>query len=213
MPERGVELQTWVYERDSLDPGNIRETGVWWGPLIGITDQLELALPVELEWTEADAVNPDFTLRRFGAELRYRLVSQDPVEAPALAPLIRIAAKRDVVERGTTIVEADFVASYETGRLHALVDIGGIATLAGQSEGGSHFQLRPGAGVSIRAKGDFRLGAEIYGEIDVDDSVTRWLAVGPNMAWTHGRFWLSGAFGIGIVNITAAPRLMWGVAF
>jgi len=33
------------------------------------------------------------------------------------------------------------------------------------------------------------------------------------MAYTHGRFWLSAAYGIGIVNIKAAPRILWGVAF
>ncbi len=213
MPERGVELQTWVLERDGLDPNNSHETGLWLGALVGITDQLELALPVEFEWTQSDLQAPDFTMRRYGAELRYRFVTQDPVQAPAFVPLVRLAAKRDVIVRGATIVEADIVASYETGRVHALVDLGGVATLASSGDGGSHFQFRPGAGVSIRAVSDLRFGAELYGEIDVDDSTTRWLAIGPNMAWTHGRFWLSAAYGIGIVHIKEAPRMMWGIAF
>jgi hypothetical protein len=215
MPERGVELQTWVLERDSFGPGAMseKETDLWVGPLVGLTDQLELALPVEFEWLDSDGTNADFTMRRYGAELRYRLVSQDPVEAPPIAPLVRIAAKRDVIVRGATIVEADLVASYQSGRLHALVDLGGVATLAAADEGGSHFQARPGAGVSIKVTDTLRLGGELYGEIDVDDNATRWLAVGPNMAYTQGRFWMSAAYGIGLTGITAAPRVMWGVAF
>jgi hypothetical protein len=213
MPERGVELQTWVLERDGLDPNNAHETDLWVGPLIGITDQLELALPVEMVWLDPDASGgANFTMRRYGAELRYRLVTMDPVEAPAIAPLIRIAAKRDVVVRDATIFEADVVASYQKGRVHALIDLGGVATLDGGLTG-NHFQARPGAGISIKVTDELRLGAEFYGEIDVDDSVTRWIAAGPNMAWTHGRFWLSAAYGIGIKGIDAAPRMMWGVAF
>ena len=40
-----------------------------------------------------------------------------------------------------------------------------------------------------------------------------WAVVGPNMAVTHGRFWFSAAFGIGIYHINYAPRLIWGVLF
>jgi hypothetical protein len=214
MPERGVELQTWVLERDGLNPGDLRDSSLWIGALVGITDQLELALPVEFDWTDSDAAaGPDFTLRRYGAELRYRLVTQDPVEAPAFAPLVRFAVKRDVVDRDAVIFEGDIVSSYQQGRVPALVDLGAVATAAPDSEGGSHFQARPGAGISIRTVGDLRLGAEVYGEFDVDVSTVRWWGVGPNLAWTQGRFWLSAAYLIGIYNITAAPRLMWGVAF
>jgi hypothetical protein len=234
MPERGAELQTWVLERDDFGSNNEHETGMWLGALVGITDQLELALPVEFEWTDADMQGADFTLRRYGVELRYRLVPPDgkdtsPAAAPAagdfglappppprhhaFVPLIRVAAKRDVIVRGATILEADLVMSYQTGRVHADLDLGAVATLAPSDEGGSHFQARPGAGVSIRAVGELRFGAELYGELDVDDSNVRWLAVGPDMAWTHGRFWLSAALGIGITGIDWAPRAMWGIAF
>jgi hypothetical protein len=235
MPERGAELQTWVLERDDFGSNNEHETGMWFGALVGITDQLELALPVEFDWTDADMQAPDFTLRRYGVELRYRLVPPDgkdtsaapaaaagdfglapppPPRHHALVPLIRVAAKRDVVDRGATIIEADLVTTYQAGRVHADLDLGAVATIEPSTEaGGSHFQARPGLGISIRTTGELRFGAELYGELDVDDSNVRWLALGPNMAWTHGRFWLSAAYGIGITGITAAPRMMWGVAF
>jgi hypothetical protein len=39
------------------------------------------------------------------------------------------------------------------------------------------------------------------------------MVFGPNLALTHGRFWLAGTFGIGVFGIDSAPRLNWGIAF
>lgn len=206
MPERGVELQTWVLERDSVGDDHAKETSLWWGPLIGVTDHLELALPVEFDWTESDLAKPDFTMKRIGVEGRYRFVDSEA----AFAPLLRVAAKRDVTVRDATILEADAVASYQKGKLHALVDVGVVSEITPDH---TVTEIRPGAGISIQAVGDLRFGAEIYGEIGVGDDNEQWLAIGPNLAWTHGRFWLSAAYGIGVMNISAAPRIMWGVAF
>ena len=63
------------------------------------------------------------------------------------------------------------------------------------------------------AVGDLRFGAEIFGQWSLDDNGPSWAAVGPNLAWTHGRFWLSAAYGIGIHEIKDAPRMQWGIAF
>src|SRR3954454_6504842 len=51
MPERGAELQTWISEEnDAVPETHARETTCWIGPAIGITDQLELVLPVQFTW-------------------------------------------------------------------------------------------------------------------------------------------------------------------
>jgi hypothetical protein len=162
MPERGAEIQTWVTEENGADKVNYHNTV--WGvqALIGITDQLELALPVDLIWRDSDAINPGFTWQSYGVEARYRFVSQDPVDAPPFAPLVRVAVKRDV---------------------------------------------------SFQVYGDFRLGAEVFGHISVDESADRWVAAGPNLAWSHGRSWVSAAMGIGIYQIKTAPALQWGIMF
>ena len=73
--------------------------------------------------------------------------------------------------------------------------------------------LRPGAGVSFKAVGDLRFGAEVFAEINIDSKATSWAAAGPNLAWSHGRFWLSAAFGIGLYHVDTAPRVQWGIAF
>jgi hypothetical protein len=216
MPERGVELQSWVQEENEKYETRVKESWLAWGPWIGITDHLELGLPVELEWlhTEIGPGMPvprtSFTFRRFGIEARYRLVSPDPVDAPALAPLIRIAVKRDVTQRENVRLEGDAVVSYDAGAVQALVDLGATADLSSSSQ---HVELHPGAGVSVRVTDELRVGAEIYSELSTRALSESWATAGPNVSWTHGRFWLSGAFGIGFYHLRVAPRVIWGIAF
>jgi hypothetical protein len=214
MPERGVELQTWVQDEDDKYGTRIKETWVAWSAQVGITDQLELGLPIELVWS--DVINPadqtervSFTFKRFGIEARYRLASPDPVEAPALAPLIRVAVKRDVTARSTVRLEGDAVVAHEAGTLQVVGDLGITADLSSSAR---HVELHPGAGVSVLAVGELRVGVEAYGEFSLDSLAESWATAGPNLSWTHGRFWLSGMFGIGLYHVKVAPRVIWGIA-
>lgn len=219
VPERGVELQTWVQDETDKYSTRNKETWLAWGPLVGVTDQLELGLPVELEW--ADVITPDpgggppservsFTFKRFGIEARYRLASPDPVEAPALVPLIRVAVKRDVTARSTARVEGDAVVSYQAGTVQVVADLGFTGDIASDS---SHLELHPGAGVSVPVTAELRVGAELYAELSLDARSESWAVAGPDLSWTHGRFWFSGAFGVGLYRVQVAPRVIWGIAF
>lgn len=211
IPERSVELQQWLWEEDNNNGAlHTKEDALWWGPVIGLTDQLELGLPVQFEWTQTDGTNRKFTLDKFGFDLRYRFVSQDPVDKPAFAPLLRIAAWRDVSDREGFTGEADLVGTYDfTDSVQAAVDLGFSAYLHDEKQ----YALRPGVGVSVKAVDDVRFGAEAYAAISTDNSQYTWAVVGPNMAVTHGRFWLSASFGIGVYHIDYAPRVIWGVLF
>jgi hypothetical protein len=210
MPERSAEIQSWILEANGYGPAHEKQSLLWWAPLIGVTDQLELALPVEMTWTRADGTDASFTFQRWGIEARYRFVSQDPQDAPAFAPLVRVAVKRDVTVRDVVQPEADVVMSYESDRVHVLVDLGMI----GQFTRDDHrLEFRPGAGVSVQVVGDLRLGAEAYAQLDLEESANSWAIVSPNLAWSHGRTWVSAAMGIGVYQIDNAPRLMWGIAF
>jgi hypothetical protein len=215
MPERGVELDTWVQEEDDKYETHTEETWVSWGPTLGITDQLELGLPIELEWSDTvSATAPGgrkigFTFRRFGIEARYRLVSPDPVDAPALVPLIRVAVKRDVTQRDDVRLEGDAVVSYDAGKLQALVDLGVIADVGITPR---RYELHPGAGVSAQVTSELRIGAEIYAELSTRSRTESWATAGPDLSWTHGRFWVSGAFGLGVYHVQFAPRVFWGIA-
>jgi hypothetical protein len=222
MPERGAELQTWVSEESDLtDEGHADETSWVVQPMIGIDDQLELVLPLQLTWSNDNSVDammqpipPKFTFENYGAEIRYRLVTQDPVDAPPLAPLVRFAVKRSPHDHKALRVEGDFVASYQSGRFHGLVDLGVVSDASWANNAKQHFEVRPGAGVSIEVGGDVRLGAEVYSEIALDDNGgSTWAIVGPNLAYSHGRSWISAMGGVGIYNIHSAGRLQWGIAF
>jgi hypothetical protein len=224
LPERGAELMSWLQEEnhqdlqipDPMNPGgtittHTDETRWWLGPLIGINDQLELALPVEIAWGKADMDMAGHTaFDKFGAELRYRFVTTDPVDAPPIVPLVRVAVMRSITERDVTNPQVDVVVSYQEGIVHVLADLGGYADISPSS---THFELHPGAGVSILALGDLRFGAEIHAELSLDNKATSWAVAGPNFAWSHGRFWISGMYGIGFAGIRDAPRVQWGIAF
>ncbi len=218
LPEKSVEIQQWVYERNGItvidkdgNPGKARDTLMWWGVLIGITDQLELAIPIEFLWRERLGAS-NFTVEKFGIEARYRLTKQDTEHPDGIEPLVRIAVKRDVIDRVAVLTEGDLILGYRSGRLHTEVDLGMAARITKDK---TIFELRPGVGVSIEAKKGLRFGLEAYAEVFVDDDLKkqRWLGVGPNMAWTSGRFWLSGSFLVGVSQIDTAPRFIWGVLF
>jgi hypothetical protein len=221
--ERNVELESWIDERD-VQFASLGDRQTTWtiAPVIGITDRLELALPLDSIWYGEDNPTPGFVAgsvvpQRYGAELRYRFVARDAVDAPPFAPLVRVAIKRDVT--GAVRPEADLVLSFQRGRFHALADAGLIADFStspaySRANGDRHAEFHPGLGVSVRTVGDLRFGAELHVELALDASETghTWGIAGPNVSWTHGRFWVSGVYGVGVYGIRSAPRVVWGFA-
>lgn len=219
LPERGAEASSWIAEENDLkDEDHASETRWWVAPLIGINDQLELAIPAEIAWGRSDTVPGHTAFDRWGAELRYRLVTQDPVDAPPWAVLVRGGVERSITERQTFVPNAGIVASYESGVVHVLADVEMYGEIANECPRNdpmcdkTHFEIRPGAGISIKAIGDVRFGAEFHSELTLDNG-GNWTVIGPNMAWSHGRFWMSAAYGIGISGIKDAPKVQWGIAF
>lgn len=211
MPERQVELQTWVSEENRNEELANRSQSIWGvGPLIGITDQLELVLPLEVWWARVPGMPGSTALDNYGVEARYRMVTQDPEEAPPFAPLVRVAVRRKVLARDTVRPEINVVGSYEIDSVFVAADLGVAGDISRDT---THFELRPGLGVSVLATGELRFGAEAFAQISLDDSGTSWAVVGPNLSWTHGRFWVSATYGIGVHNVKSAPRMQWGIAF
>lgn len=216
LPQRGVELETWIFEKNGVDEdeaedGVTDETAVWWTTVVGVTDQIEVAIPIEVRHLQAGDTGGDTLLYAFGAEGRWRLVSADPLEAGPFVPAVRLGVHRLVNVRKKLRTEAGVALGVDLGaRVHAAVDVG-ASWIAG--DGDSDTELTPAAGVSVQIVDQLRAGAEMYAEIALDGPSRRWIAAGPNLAWTHGRFWISGSMAIGIIDINAAPRINWGVAF
>jgi hypothetical protein len=211
LAKRGVEVQTWLVEEANQGPEHSQETDIWWETLVGVTDQLELVFPMILKWERADGEGTTFTFDRYGIEARYRLADPDPENAPPFVPLVRLAAFREVGDRGAVGLEGDLVMSYTAGRVHAVVDARfGAVVNSGENQYGAF----PSAGVSVKAVDDLRLGVEGYGEIALRGSHENdWYIVGPDLSWTHGRFWITANYGIGLKGINAAPRVIWGILF
>jgi hypothetical protein len=211
MPERSVEIQTWISEENRLEPENNLSRSTWGlGPFVGITDQLELSMPLELWWQRVPTMPGSTQLHNYGIEARYRLVTQDPVEAPPFVPLVRVGVRRLVKDRDTMAPEVGLVATYEAGSVVVDANAGVVGAVTRDD---TSFRLRSGAGVSVLAVGDLRVGAELFAEVPFDATGDTWLVAGPNLSWTHGRFWVSAAYGIGLSNVKDAPRMQWGIAF
>jgi hypothetical protein len=210
-PERGVELETWVWEEEGLahEDGDVDETYLWWAPIVGVNDHVELAFPVAFVH-EVEGDERVTSLSMYGAEVRWRPDSPDPLERGAFATLLRGAVQRLVNEHGAVRTEADVVVAWERGAVHAAVDLG--ATLDLDREGVDRLLVRPAAGVSVRVVEDLRFGAEVFGVYGIEGYAIDWLAAGPDVGWTHGRFWIAGALGIGLGGIDFAPRVNLGVA-
>ena len=204
-PAGKVELDGWIYERDDRGDTHERAT-VLGGAAVFATEHLELRLPFELTARSAVDTQTGFFLSRFGAEGRYRITARDA----ALAPMVRLAAMRDVTIRTMFRGELEAAVAYEHNIVH--VEASG-ALIAELNLGGKHFELHPGVGASVRVYEKLRIGAELYAEVSLDSIATTWVALGPNVAWRLGDSWLSATFGIGIADINFAPRLNWGLTW
>jgi hypothetical protein len=208
LPVRVVEIESWVQEEDGK--GGADETLVWLAPIIGLTNRLELAFPVEWGVTET-ATSATSGLERYGAELRVRLNEPDPVEAGPFGALLRLAVKRQAMEHKRVRLEGDAIASWEDGPVRLAVDLG-VVVEATRDE--SSLELKPAGGVSLSAIGELRVGAEAVAEIHPGtNNEIDWVAVGPNLAFAHGRTWLSAALLVGLKHIDLVPRFNWAIQF
>ena len=211
-PERGVELETWILQENGKgddEVGREDETLVWWGPVFSLSEKLELAVPIEFAY-KREGEESGTNLERYGGELRYRFNSPDPMLAGPVTVLVRGGAKRFAQARSAGRGEADLVVAFERGRFHAEVDAG---TVAEWVPGEDTVEVRPGAGFSIEIASRLRLGAEAYAELGVSGETKDWLAVGPTVSLTRGRYWLTGTLPIGVFGIDSAPRVNFAIAF
>ena len=211
MPERSVELQNILAEENRVEDEANRSESLWAASaFVGVTDQLELNFPFEFLWGRTPGMPGSTAFSAYGIEARYRLVSMDPEDAPAFAPLIRATLKRNVLQRDVATPQLAFVATYEMGSVVIGADLGVSADVTRDD---AELSAHPSVGVSVLAVGDLRFGAELYSEIALEEDGASYVAVGPNLSWTHGRFWVSAAYAIGVYRIKDAPRMQWGIAF
>jgi len=204
IPERGLELESWINEENQKDGSTSGETSFWWGPVLALTEHVEFAISMEAH-DEAGVTG----FERWGADVRYRPQSPDAVDAGPFATKFRAGVKRLIHDRAGVRGEADAIASYTDGRVFVLFDAGAVYEHVPDAD---EAELRPSGGVSVRAVDDLRFGIETYSELIIKGAGTSWLVVGPTVSLTRGRFWGAATMGIGVFGIRDAPRLTFGVA-
>ena len=219
MPERGAEIQTLVTEENDQGPIPRRakdHNTTWWvAPSIGITDQLELALPVEFAWDRVDARNAAHDVLSYGVELQYRFVTADPGRRARLRP-------RDPRDASS--------ASWSARAMRWVpeVDLIGVVRDRHRPCGRRPRRRRrrsrptrstsrrmPGAGVSIETVADLRFGAEVLRRDRARRRRRRRLG-SASVRTSRGATAGAGcrrAYGIGVYQIRDAPKLIWGIAF
>jgi hypothetical protein len=202
----GIELETSIYEHVNLGPYHERSTALLWTPAVGLTPNLELAVPVELVTRTQDDAAPFSGISRYGAELRYRFLR----DVPGLHPLARFALSRDVAIQTQGRAEVELGASYDYDRVQVEADTDVVVDV---NFGHVHEELRPGLGANVLVVDQLRLGAELHAELPNDATTTSWAVLGPDVAWARGRFWLAGVLGFGIHAITLAPRINVGMVW
>lgn len=207
VPERGVELETWVTDFVRRTPTDSRV--LWWAPVLGVTDRLELALPVEIGWTQAKDVTQ---LLDYGVDLRYRLANPDRVESGPIVPLLRLGAYR--LARGPEVLrlEGDLVLAVDLGsRVHLALNGGGRYGVRGE-----HWTTAYGAGLAFAATDELKLGAEFFAMAPYETPGAKpFSTLGPTVGWTHGRMWITAGVLAGLTedSVRWMSRLLWAVAW
>jgi hypothetical protein len=214
--EREVEVEQWVWE---MNLGGPKSAWLWWAPVIGITDNIELAIPIEAAWWwRPSADDPDkwqssTQFETWGLSLRWRLAENDPDESGPFVPLVRVAVKHLLVANDHQDqqwqFESNLVMSYDYDKLHSVVDIGFFYTTA-DAQWASY-----AIGSAYAVNDAVRLGGEVFGEVGLSSGRKTFTMAGPDIGWTHGRAWITVGCLIGLTDKAARfmPRLIWALKF
>ena len=217
VPKGDVELEQWLWAR-SRAPGLPTERSrywIWWAPVFGLTQRLELALPFQVESSR------DFTwLDSFDADARLRLFPRG--DDHPWQGLLRVAWHQAINTPHPSRVEANLVQSYELeNKLRLALDLGvqtGLLMLRG-GDGPVQVLATYAAGASLPlGEGEFKASLEAYGELPVSGlGSAQHHFVGADVAWTFGRSWVTLGLMVGLTRWFPEtpqfmPRLLWAVA-
>jgi hypothetical protein len=248
VPEGDVELEQWDWMRGpTRNPQPVawlpNQTAfhnpnlyyVWWSPVIGLGEHLELAFPLQLV-DSGSAVGLDF----FSAEARWRLMPRGNDDWFQM--LFRAAVVQNVISYTPPGLQADVVSSLGNRRsLHAVLDLG-IQVALPSIESSNNVELPSSPvdetydfvvltydlGVTYPLSGgEWQVGVESYGEIG---NATTWeknselqygtlyqfpqFYLGPDVAFSRGRFWFTAGCLLGLGRNAARfmPRFTWAVS-
>jgi hypothetical protein len=240
LPEGDVELEQWVWADGQIPsmPGRPVSGWTWFGPAVGISSHLELALPlVVLGFTEpgtpamaayggqpaqaAQSPQPVLVLDSISLVARYRFFPRE--QDDGFQPLIRVEYQQPLsLYSGPPQLKVLLVGTYGnlTG-VRGTVNLGvqlGLPFLQSSSTASFSALGTAGLGVSVPVGAEFRLAAEFEGQVALAGSVqpnTAQLFLGPSVAWTRGQIWVTfgSLFGLTRNSNRFLPKVLWGITF
>lgn len=215
VPRGDVELEQWLWVRGRAParPASRAVFWIWWAPVFGLSEALELALPFQLLAVRG---NPAL-LESFEADLRYRLTPRD--QEDGLSALLRLAYHHTIVSRPSR-VDANAVASYLLpGKLRLTADLGLQLSLPMLQGAADPPQLLAtyAAGASLPFTEELRGSIEVFGEIDPSGARPQHHFIGTTLAYSFGRVWITAGVLYGLTPLFPdtphfMPRLIWAVA-
>jgi len=216
------EIEEWLTARTGLPASHATSGWLWFAPVYGLYDHVEIAVPWEA------AVTPNGTsLTDFGVEARFCLY--DPTaEGQFVHVLLRALLQQNFANPDNAgLPAADewagldaIVALGDPHGTHATIDFGGLMDL----NFGAKKILRQtlGAGVTFKLSDEWQLGAEYYHQLQYGNSGasayyngnSQQFFVGPDIAFVRGRVWatLGGLIGLNEAAPRFMPRLIVAVA-
>lgn len=210
-----LELEQWLWAKVQPPAPLATSAWVWFGPVYGLTRNVEIALPWELVATPTQTHLADFQI-----DARIRLFDRAPGEDERVFhPMLRL------------YYQFNFNHPISAGKpLNPF--IGGNAVLAVGDPAGAHATVDAGfyadRGFDVRyttlgvaythpiVDETLRVGLEYFHEVSLNATLdpTRRFFVGPDVAFSRGQFWMTAGalFGITSSSPEMYPRLIVGAS-
>ena len=223
----GLEIESWT---ESYRPSNAEGPGAeWWtGPVVGVTDQLEVGLfgifvqPPTLaeedheqegadpEEEEHEAASSTFlTFDTFRVQVSYLLAERGtwPVD-------VRMRGQVGLPIAGHYTVWLSSIVSRDFGKLNLTGNVGGYLEFEDQE---IEPYITAGLGSSMALGKGVRVGSEVFGEAEPEED-GGWEVLtyaGPTIAYGLDRFWLSTCMGFGLTDdsVLRRGRIVVGLLF
>jgi len=210
-----IELEQWLWIAGPW-VGNNADWWVWWGPVVGATPHIEVAVPFQILSSGGQT-----SLDSFDADFRFRLFPQD--DRDGFQALLR-AAWHQSVSSYSQPSRLDFNLSTSFGsasELHVVVELGAKvpASVFGKEPLTGTYDIGAVA-PAVRSLPALQLGAEAYGEVSFDwqgaSGLPTNLWLGPVVAWSGTRYWATLGVLVHLTSTWQTPeyltRLVWAVA-
>jgi hypothetical protein len=207
LPQTGLELESW-FGASRASVGSPSAWDWWLGPVVGVTDKLELALyAIFIQPPSTQAMD----LRSFRLQASYLLADRG---SWPLDVRVRLELGQPVGPHPYT-GWAWLIASRDWGSFNATLN----GSFWVKFPGPSQQELEPYAdylaGVSYQFLPGIRLGAELEGEAELTaDAPQATLSLGPALAAGTGRIWAAASYDWGVTRHSPGlGRLVLGLAF